>query len=169
VNRLRVQVRGVGSGIREPAVKSRCRYDDRGSAVVEFVTLGVLLLVPVVYLVLTLGRIQAAAFAADAAARDAARTFTTARDERTGRERAAAAVRLALLDQGFDTDPLAAVGITCRQTPCLVPEGRVIVEVSVDVVLPGVPGVIDGIVPAHVTVRSAQVGVVDAFRSRGVP
>lgn len=161
--------RGPVTGIRGPAVGPGGRYDDRGSAVVEFVTLGMLLLVPVVYLVLTLGRIQAAAFATDAAAREAARTFTTAEDEATGRERAYAAVRLALLDQGFDTDPVAAVRIACRQTPCLLPEGRVAVEVSVDVVLPGVTGVVDRIVPTHVTVRSTQVGVVDAFRSRGTP
>ena len=38
--------------------------DDRGSAVVEFVTLGVLLLVPLVYLVLAMGRVQAATYAA---------------------------------------------------------------------------------------------------------
>ncbi|HET9655940.1 MAG TPA: pilus assembly protein [Kineosporiaceae bacterium] len=161
--------RNAVTGIPGPAVGPGGRHDDRGSAVVEFVTLGVLLLVPVVYLVLTLGRIQAAAFATDAAAREAARTFTTAQDEATGRVRAFAAVRLGLLDQGFETDPVAAVRIVCRQTPCLVPEGRVAVEVSVDVVLPGVPGIVDRIVPTHVTVRSTQIGVVDAFRSRGAP
>lgn len=146
---------------------SRSRHPDDGSAVVEFVTLGVLLLVPVVYLVLTLGRIQAAAYATDNAARQAARAFAAADDERAGRARARAAVRLGLLDQGFDVDPTRAATIECRQQPCLSPEGRVLVRVSVDVVLPGIPGFVDRVVPTHVTVRSTQTAVVDAFRPVG--
>jgi hypothetical protein len=145
------------------------RHPDTGSAVVEFVTLGVLLLVPVVYLVLTLGRMQAAAYAADGAAREAARAFVTADDERAGRARAQAAVRLGLLDQGFDVDPARATSIACRQTPCLTPEGRVVVQVSVDVVLPGIPGFVDRLVATQVTVRSTQVAAVDAFRSAPPP
>jgi hypothetical protein len=145
------------------------RRDERGSAVVEFVTLGVLLLVPVVYLVISVGRIQAAAFATDASAREAARALTSAGDERTGRQDADAAVRLGLLDQGFDVDPALALRISCGQTPCLRPEGRITVRVAVDVPLPGIPGFVDRLVPTHVTVRSSQVAVVDAFRAPGAP
>ena len=39
---------------------TRRRRDENGSAVVEFVMLGVVLLLPLVYLVLMLGRVQAA-------------------------------------------------------------------------------------------------------------
>jgi hypothetical protein len=137
--------------------------------VVEFVTLGVLLLIPVIYLVLVLGRIQAAAYAADGAAREAARAFVAAADERDGRARVLAAVRLRLLDQGFDVEPARVATIECRQTPCLSPEGRVVVQVSVDVVLPGIPGFVDRFVATHVTVRSTQTAVVDAFRPVPVP
>jgi hypothetical protein len=144
-------------------------HRDEGSAVVEFVTLGVLLLVPVVYLVLTLGRIQAAAFAADSAAREAARAFVTADDEPAGRVRALTAVRLGLLDQGFDVDPAQVATIECAARPCLSPQARVVVGVSVDVVLPGIPGVVDRVLPTHVTVRSSQTAVVDAFRAEPVP
>ncbi|HEY6798382.1 MAG TPA: hypothetical protein VI248_27195 [Kineosporiaceae bacterium] len=150
---------------RGPGVRAVGRRDDTGSAVVEFVFLGVLLLVPLVYLVLALGRVQAAAFATDSAARAAARAFTTAPDEATGRVRALAAVRLALRDQGFDRDPAAASWLTCSSQPCLAPNVRVGVEVSVDVVLPGVPSGVDRIAGTHVTVRSQQFAVVDAFRS----
>ena len=139
------------------------RRGDEGSAVVEFVTLGMLLLVPLVYLIFTLGRIQAASFAADGAAREAARAFTSAPDEATGRARALAAVRLALLDQGFSTDPASAAGISCSESPCLTPQGRVAVQVQVDVVLPGIPGFVDRFAPTHVSVRSQQVAAVDAF------
>jgi TadE-like protein len=149
--------------------RRRERHPDTGSALVEFVTLGVLLLVPIVYLVLTLGRLQAAAYAADGAAREAARAFVTAPDESTGRAHALAAVRLGLLDQGFDVDAARVTQISCRENPCLTPEGRVDVAVSVEVVLPGVPGFVDRFVASHVTVRSTQTAVVDAFRASPVP
>lgn len=140
------------------------RHPDAGNALVEFVALGVLLLVPVVYLVLALGRIQAASFAVDGAARDAARAFVTAGDEASGRAHALAAVRLGLLDQGFDVDPGRATSLHCQHAPCLSPQATVDVAVSVEVVLPGVPGAIDRFVASHVTVRATHTAVVDAFR-----
>jgi hypothetical protein len=142
---------------------------DDGSAVVEFVGLGVLMLVPLIYLVLALGRIQAAAFAADAAARAAARVVVLADSDAAGLARAADAVRLAALDQGFDVDPGQAVAVTCSHRPCLTPGSRVDVVVELEVVLPGVPGAVDRLVPAHVTVRSASSAVVDPFRAAGSP
>jgi hypothetical protein len=138
---------------------------DHGSAVVEFVTLGMLLLVPVVYLVIVLGRVQAGAFAAEGAAREAARAFTAADDEGSGTAKAAAAVRLALHDQGFrDVDPARALVVDCESTPCLQAGARVTVRVDVEVVLPGVPAVVDTIVPARIPVRAEAVGFVDRFR-----
>jgi len=137
--------------------------DDTGSAVVEFVMLGVLLLVPLVYLVLVLARVQAAAFAADGAAQAAARAMVRAEDEATGRARALAAVRLGLRDQGFDDDPAAAGQLTCSVSPCLTPQARVSVEVTVHVVLPGLPAAIDRVARTHVTVRARHVAIVDAF------
>lgn len=144
-------------------VRSRAAGDD-GSAVVEFVTLGVLLLVPVVYLVLTLGRIQAAAFAAEGAAREAGRVFVTADDEASGDELVRAAVLLAARDQGFeDVDLDSAVTITCSASPCLTPQARVVVRVELVAVLPGVPAFVDAVVPARVPVRAESVAVVDRF------
>lgn len=138
---------------------------DEGSAVVEFVTLGVLLLVPVVYLVITLGRVQAGAFAVEGAAREAARAYTSADDETAGGERARAAVWLALQDQGFtDADPARAAQVACDGTPCLRAEGRVTVTVTLDVVLPGVPAFVDAVVPTRVPVRAEATSVVDRFR-----
>ncbi|WP_203135462.1 TadE family protein [Microbacterium sp. JZ31] len=49
--------------------------DDSGSAALEFLTVGVLMLVPLVYLVLALGQIQAQALGVEAGARFAARTI----------------------------------------------------------------------------------------------
>lgn len=141
------------------------RRDDRGSAVVEFVVLGVVLLLPVVYLVLTVGRIQAGTYAVDGAARAAARAYTAAPEEGLGAARALAAVRVSLLDQGFDVDPASVTVVECSASPCLTPSATVAVRVSLDVVLPGVPAFVDRVVPTHVTVRSTHVAVVDAFRA----
>ena len=137
---------------------------ESGTAVVEFVTLGVLLLVPVIYLVLVLGRIQAAAFAAEGAAREAGRVFVTAPDDEAAEQRAQAAVLLALRDQGFDdVDPAQSIAVTCESSPCLQPESRVRVDVQIDVVLPGVPAFVDAVVSTHVPVRAHAVAVVDRF------
>jgi hypothetical protein len=148
----------------DPIVNAR--RPDTGSAVVEFVALGVLMTVPLVYLVLALARVQAAAFAADSAARAAARALAGSGDEAVGRVRASAAVLLALRDQGFTDDPAAAGRVTCSASPCLTAQGRVSVEVTVRVPLPGVPAVGDRVARTHVMVRAEHVAVVDAFRSR---
>ena len=50
---------------------------EEGSAVVEFVALAVLLLIPIIYLILTVGRLQAASYAVSTAAREAARAYVT--------------------------------------------------------------------------------------------
>lgn len=138
---------------------------ERGSAVVEFVTLGVLLLIPVIYFVLVMGRLQAAAFAVEAASRGGARVLAAAETEEEGAARADTVVDLALADQGFDDpeDPSATVSVTCETEPCLTPESTVTVVVEVEVVLPGVPAFLDGVIPARVPVRADAVAVVDRY------
>jgi hypothetical protein len=142
----------------------RARPGERGSALVEFLTVGLLLMVPLVYLVLALARIEAASFAVDGSAREAARALVTATTEEEGRRRAAEAVRLGLLDQGFDVPVEDALAIECSGRPCLLPGARVVARVQVQVVLPGVPALLDRVIPARVTVRAQQVLAVDAFR-----
>lgn len=136
---------------------------DCGSAVVEFVTLGVLMLLPVVYLVLVLGRIQAASFAVEAAARDAGRAFVTAPDDDTAARHASAVAQRALLDQGFGRQDGAEVSFHCSATPCLQPEAGLRVSVGVDVVLPGVPAFVHAVVPTRVPVVADAVTRVDRF------
>lgn len=79
---------------------SEHRGADDGSALVEFVYLAVLLLVPLVYVVLAAVSVQRAAFGVTAAARDAGRAYATAGSDHLGEARAEAAVRLAMHDQG---------------------------------------------------------------------
>ncbi|NMR20836.1 pilus assembly protein [Cellulomonas fimi] len=134
----------------------------------EFLAVTLLLLVPVVYLVLTLAKVQAATFAAEAAAREAGRAFTTAEATRAGTARAVAAVGLALGDQGFDeVDPVTALALDCAVDPCLTPGSDVGVRVTFDVALPGVPAFVQSVVPLSVTVDADHVASVDQYRAGG--
>jgi hypothetical protein len=76
------------------------RWRDDGSAVVEFVWLGVLLMVPLVYVVMAALSVQRAAFAETAAAREAARAYATAGSDAAGEQRAEQAVALVMRDHG---------------------------------------------------------------------
>ncbi|MFV0461741.1 MAG: pilus assembly protein [Nostocoides sp.] len=137
--------------------------DERGSAVVEFVVLGVVLLIPLTYLVMTLARVEAAAFAVTSASREAGRAFVTAANADDGRQRAMAAAQLAFVDHRF---PDGVVTVRCEADPCLAPEARVHVAASVDVPLPLVPAVARQVVPLQVPVRTDYVAVVDRFREQ---
>ena len=138
------------------------RVGERGSAVVEFVFLAVLMLVPLVYLVMVLARLQAGSYAASAAVREAGRAFVTASEADEAAPRAEAAARIAFEDQGFDgTGRLA---MACDGDPCLRPEGRITMEATVVVPLPLVPAFARDVVPLEVPVTASHVAVVDRFR-----
>ncbi|WP_432560775.1 pilus assembly protein [Kineococcus sp. SYSU DK003] len=131
---------------------------DEGSAPVEFLAVGVLLLVPVAYLVLTLGRIQAATFAAESGAREAARVLAGA----GGQDRAELAVALAVGDQDLPARG-ASLTVDCSADPCRTPEAEIAATVRIDVALPLVPAVLGDVVPLQVPVTVTRVAVVDRF------
>ncbi len=138
------------------------RTGEVGTAVVEFVFLAVLLMVPLIYLVLMLGRLQAGSYAVSAASREAGRAFVTAESEAQAGPRAEAAARIAFEDQGFGD--LGALTMSCDGSPCLRPEGRITMEASVSVPLPLVPSFARKVVPLEVPVSATHVAVVDRFR-----
>jgi Na+-transporting methylmalonyl-CoA/oxaloacetate decarboxylase gamma subunit len=141
---------------------------DGGSATIEFVAVGILLLVPLVYVVISLSRIQAATFAADSSAREVARAFVTAAEEDDGRRRASIAVQLGLRDQGFGNPADGDLAIECEtSTACLTPGSQIRVLVTVRVILPGVPRFLGRALSTDVTVRARQAAVVDQFRAQG--
>jgi hypothetical protein len=151
-------------------VVRRCRdraraAGERGSALVEFVFLAVLLMVPLFYLVMTLARVQAGAYAASTAAREAGRAYVTAAGVAEAGPRAQAAARIAFEDQGFGPRD-AAVVMRCNGSPCLRPEGRVEMSTTVVVPLPLVPAFARHVVPLEVPVRASHIAVVDRFRSQ---
>ena len=137
-----------------------------GSAVVEFVFLTVLLMVPLIYLVMTLARIQAGAYAVSSAAREAGRAYVTAEQGDRAEARALAAARIAFEDQGFGAGQ-TAVSMRCDGSPCLRPEGRIEISAQVTVPLPFVPSFARDAVPLQVPIGASHVAVVDRFR--GVP
>jgi hypothetical protein len=136
-----------------------------GSAVVEFVFLAVLLMVPLFYLVMMLARLQAGAYAASTAAREAGRAFVTATSEDEAQAQAQAAARIAFEDQGFGRGDAALV-LRCDGSPCVRPEGRIEMSTTVVVPLPLVPSFARRVVPLQVPVRASHVAVVDRFRGR---
>ncbi|MBU4337312.1 MAG: pilus assembly protein [Actinobacteria bacterium] len=138
---------------------------DDGNALVEFLALAFVLLIPVAYLVLTLGRLQAAVFATEAAARGAARVYVTSEDVDLAGARALTATDLALDDQGFDDDPTQALRLTCTTSPCLSPGGQVTAEVTAQVPLPFVPGFVRDRVPLSVPVSAVRTAAVDEYRA----
>ncbi|MEP6650333.1 MAG: pilus assembly protein [Lapillicoccus sp.] len=137
---------------------------DSGRAIVEFLVVGLLLLVPVVYFIVTLSRVQAAAIAVSTASREAGRAFTTAATEDSAYARAQAAARLSFEDYDFGAD--GAVRVRCDGSPCLRPEGRVEAVATVNVRLPLVPDILSGALPTMLPVSATHVATVDRFRGR---
>ena len=134
---------------------------DEGSALLEFTYLAVLLMVPLVYLLLLVLKVQSASFAVTEAARQAGRAYTRADVESEGRARAEAAVRLALRDQGIDSDVRPA--FDCDRGCSLEPGEQVTVRVSYRVPLPALGGLFRGTVPPGIPVTATHVTVVDRF------
>ena len=83
-----------------------------GTATLEFIAAGLILLVPLVYLVLAMAAIQGGAFAVEGAARQAARVYVQAGNERSAVSDADRAVEFALADYGLHRED-AAVSISC--------------------------------------------------------
>lgn len=140
--------------------------DDDGSASLEFITVGVLLLVPLVYLVLVVSSLQAASLGTEGAARQASRVFVQAPTEAEARAAAERAVLVTLADYGIEAGG-AEVVISCRPDPddCLARRGFVTVEISTRVPLPLAPPVLGLDVPLGVTVRAVATEQVSRFRA----
>lgn len=136
---------------------------ERGSMLVETVFLVVLVMLPLFYLVGTLGRLQAGAYAVSAAAREAGRTFTASPDEGTGGEAATSAARLVMDAHGFSPED-GGVTLACAAEPCLSPGSTVRVDATLHVGLPLVPDFMTGVLATSVTLTASHVAPVDAFR-----
>ena len=138
--------------------------DDGGSASLEFVSAGLILLLPLVYLVLTMSAIQGAALATEGAARQAVRVFVQAQDSDHGAAEAQRAVDFALADYGLNgSDARVAVRCAPHPTDCLTRRGRVTVTVAVSVPLPLVPPALTVTAPLAVPLEGTASEQVSRF------
>lgn len=128
--------------------RRRRRGEQRGTALVELVWLGILLLVPLLWIVLSVSDVQRGAFGVTAAARAAGRAFALAPDDAAGRRAAEDVARRALADQGLDDAPLE-VTVTCTPYPhdCHAGTSVVTVRVRSSVALPLLPDALGGGAP----------------------
>ena len=135
---------------------------DDGNAIVEFVYLAVLLMVPLVYVLLTVFRVQSAAYSVSGAAREAGRVFATAPSVEEGEERAYVAAGIVLSDIQLELRPREFT-ITCSSDPCLEPGSTIEVTVEHDARLPLLPAVFGSATPS-IKVSSSHLEVVDRYR-----
>jgi Flp pilus assembly protein TadG len=110
---------------------------ERGSASLEFLTVGMILLVPLVYLVLAVASIQAAALGVEGAARQAARVAVLRADAAGSDDGVERTVRVVLADYGVDAGA-SSVDVACSAA-CDEPGSRITVSVRAAVALPLVP------------------------------
>jgi hypothetical protein len=138
--------------------------DESGTALVEAVWLGVLLLVPLVYVMLAVFDVQRASYAVSAAARSAARAYSLAPDEASAPDRARTAARVALADQHLDLTQVD-LSVSCRPEPgnCLAPSGLIEVRVRHQVRLPLAPSALGGNAPSF-RVQAAAIVAYGAYR-----
>ena len=124
---------------------------DRGSALVEFVFIALVVFVPLVYVVAGFSAVQRGVFPSTAAAREAGRAMGTAPDPVTGAARAEAAARLAVVDQSVEATDVrvayAPVGAGCDAAggyaPALTRGEEFSVCVTVTVRIPLLPEFVD--------------------------
>lgn len=142
--------------------------NDEGTAVVEFVFIAVLVMVPLVYLIAAVATVQRNSLAVSQAARDAGRAFATSDSAAEAKLRVVAAVRLALADQGLPDDAdvrFVAAGASCDSgaaAPRLTPGARFTVCVIRRVQLPAVPSILTG---RGIRTVGAYLVVVDDYRA----
>lgn len=153
--RARVVVRGDRGG-------------DGGSAIIEFVFVAVIVMVPLVYFIVAVAVVQRSQLAVSQAAREAGRAFATSGGPAEAQVRVAAAVRLALAAQGLPDDAAVryvAAGSGCSAaaiTPRVAPGAQFMVCVWLHAELPGVPSLLSG---RGVTVVGEYLVHIDDYRA----
>lgn len=117
---------------------------EAGSALIEFSWLAIILIVPLIWVVISVFQVQQGAFATSAAARAAGRAYALAPDDATGAARARAAVEDVLADQGVPGQR-ASVRVSCEAPDDNCHVGTSVITVTVDsgVDLPFFPVIFD--------------------------
>ena len=122
-------------------LSARAKDREAGRASVEFLTSAIVLLIPVMFLAMSLSSIQNAAVATEAAARHGARVFVQEPNLQIAATRAEQAVMVALANHGFDAP--STLERSCSSSNCVAPGTIVVIRVGVEAPLfssPFLPG-----------------------------
>jgi Flp pilus assembly protein TadG len=114
---------------------------ERGNAIVEFCYLGILFLVPLVYIMLAVFDVQRAMYGVSAATRDAGRAYVLSANVAQAETRARQAASVAMNDQGLTQG--YSFNATC-QGGCLQSGSSVEITVTYVVRFPFIPDAIGG-------------------------
>jgi len=141
---------------------------EQGSAIVEFIFLAVLVLIPMIYLVVAVAVVQRSRVTVANAARDVGRAIATAETAPDAERRADAALRIAIAGQGFSATDVE-LRFVAAVAPCdgaiVDPELSPGAEFAVCVLrheqLPAVPGFLSG---RGITTVGRYVVHIDDFR-----
>jgi hypothetical protein len=146
---------------------------DGGNAILEFVLLTAMFLIPLTYVIMAVFQVQGAAYGVTEGAREADRAFVEADSLSAAYPQACTAAILALQDQG---QRLSSVGcpaqlqFSCVDTqPCsvqLAPRVTIRARLGVSVQLPFLPSSVFGI-PLTIHVSATHDEIVDEFRATG--
>ncbi|MDQ2957305.1 MAG: pilus assembly protein [Actinomycetota bacterium] len=126
--------------------------DDGGNAIIEFVFVAILVLVPLIYLIVAVAVVQRARLATTNAARDVGRAIATANSLDQADGRAQAALRIAIANQGLQPSQVqlryVAPGADCQNGPAVTPALTAGAQFQVCVIrhqqLPAVPSIVSG-------------------------
>lgn len=122
---------------------TRRSRNEHGSALVEFTWLAIILLVPLVWIIMSVFEVQRGAFAVSAAARAAGRAYALAPDDATGAARAQAVAKQVLADQGSPGQKVrVVVSCTSPDGNCHVGTAVITVRVESAVALPAAPKIL---------------------------
>jgi Flp pilus assembly protein TadG len=144
------------------------RADEQASAIIEFLFVAVLVLVPLIYLIVAVAVVQRSRLATTNAARDVGRAIATSDTAGQAEVRAQAALRAALHGQGLTPAEVelryVAAGADCRgpaTAPSLAPASVFAICVIRHQPLPAIPTLLSG---RGVTVIGRYLVHVDDFR-----
>lgn len=104
--------------------------DEEGSAALEFITVGLILLVPLVYLIAALGVIQEQTLGIEAAARHTARVISLAPDAESAAARGEQVLAGIVEEYGLDPDAVD-VALTCAPAGAECPSAGATITVTV--------------------------------------
>jgi Flp pilus assembly protein TadG len=141
---------------------------ERGSAALEFILVGTVLLVPLVYLIIALGMIQGQSLGAEAGARHIARALSTAPDADAAARSADLILSSVVDEYGLDGEQVD-VSMACRPAGDACPEAgaTLVVTVRTRIALPLVPPVLGLDRLAAIPIEASAVQKVSRFWESG--